>query len=833
MLKINLLLAIRNIFRNKLYTIINIIGLGVASAFCILVYLYVKDEQSFDRFHKSQDRLFRVEQTDLFSSFRHENTQKGFFSFLMKDDERKNMTQTPVAFAPDLKRTFPEIENAVRIQSLGDPVIRVANQSFKEIDNAAYVDKDFFQVFNFPLIKGNPATVLSGQNTVVISERLAKKYFGETDPVGKVINIVNSKLLLTVSGVAKDFPTNSSLRYYILVPREADPYYADEIKQGTNSFSDLLILKLQKGVNVSGFQKKLDDFSVNYFKPVVESMAKGHPENKPHDFHVFLRPFGNAHYNQSQGWGHYTDLKNIYQLICLTFIILLIASVNYILLTLTNAASHSQDVGIRKTIGASKLQVVFQYYTETQLLAIISVISGLVLAIAFLPFFNNLTGTAFSLASFSFGEIFFALLILAILLGLIAGIYPALAMSNLKPINIMRSFSTFRLNPTLSKGLVIVQFAICVVLIISSLVIYKQMQFVNKTNMGFDKDQVVVIQNPYGFEDKVSTNLLKDRLYHYVAISPYLEDMTTTWFNFGGYNQSGHMINGVRVPIQVFNVDYNYFSFNKIPIILGRTFSHDIASDTARIVIPKDQLIAQNSTSGHNVVINETLYKMLKKPEFGQFNRELGGVIIGVCKDYHTDDLTKKIMPAYHQLDTRYTGYYWIRIKQYQNIANVIDTIRVNWNKLSDHAPFSYTFMNEDVAKKYDSYRRWMSTMAVSCFLAILIACMGLFGLSGLATLNRTKEIGIRKVLGATVSNLFIMLNRGTFLLAIVAFITAVPIAYYLQHQWLENFAYHIKPGWMLFGLAGGIAILTALIAVSFHTIRAATANPVKSLRNE
>jgi putative ABC transport system permease protein len=833
MLKINLKLAIRNIFRNKLYTAINIIGLGVASAFCILVYLYVKNERSFDRFHHDQDRMFRVEQTNLFASFSREKPQKSLFSFLMKDEEQNNLIQTPTIFAIDLKRNFPEVENAVRIESLGDPVVRIGNQSFKEKANAVYVDKDFFEAFSFPLIQGSPSTALAGHNQVVISERLAKKYFGNSNPVGKILNITNDKLLLTVSGVAKDFPANSSFRYDILIPFETNPYYKDELKQGTNSFNDLLILKLRKGTDAISFQKKLDVFSKIYFKSVVESIAKGSPQDKPESFHVFLRPFADAHYNQSGGWNHYTDLKNIYQLVCLTFIILLIASVNYILLTLTSAASRSQDVGVRKTIGANRVQIILQYYTETQLLAFISVITGFLLAVTCLPFFSTLTGSDLQLVQFSFNEIALSLFVLAMLLGIIAGVYPALAMSGLRPLSIMRSFSAFRLNPALSKCLVVVQFAICVILIISSLVVNKQMRFINETSMGFDKNQVVLIQNPYGWDDNQSANLLKDRLSHFVASVPYLDDMTTASFDFGGYNENGHMINGTRVPIQELNVDYNYFSFNKIPILTGRAFSRAIASDTAQLQLTKEQMIAHNSTARHNVVINETLYNLLRKPEVGLFNRELGGVIIGVCKDYHTDDLTKKVMPAYHKINPKYTGYFWIRIKAGQNIPKAMENIKENWNRLTNNEAFSYTFMDEDVAKKYDAYLRWMSTITTSCLLAILIACLGLFGLSGITTINRTKEIGIRKVLGASISNLFLLLNKGTLLLALGSFIVAAPIAFYLIHQWLDNFAYRIKPDWVLFVSAGLIAMVTAIVAVSYHTIKAAIANPVKSLKSE
>ncbi len=833
MIKINLKLALRNIFRNKLYTAINIVGLGVASAFCILVYLYVKNEQSFDRFHCDQDRLYRVEESDMFGSFRSQAPQTNFFSFLMKDAEVKRMVSTPLVLAGDLKRNFPEIENAVRIKTLYNPIIRVGDKSFKENgDNAAYVDADFFKLFNFPLLTGNAANVLSGRSQVVISERLAKKYFGNENPVGKTLAMDNS--LFTIGGIAKNFPENSSFQFDLMIPRDADPDYADGMKQGTNSFSDYLVIELKRGTNLSQFQNKLVAFGKTYFRGFAETMAKSNPKRGFKDVGIYLRPFAEAHYNQSEGWSHYTDLKNIYQLVCLTVVILLIACLNYILLTLTNAISRSQDVGVRKTIGAGRMQIVLQYYTETQLLAFISVIAGFLIASACLPFFSSLTGTMFNLASFSFGEIALLLFSLAMGLGLLAGIYPALAMSGLKPLNIMRGLSAYRISPVLSKSLVVIQFTICIVLIISALAINKQMRYINQASMGFDKDQVVLVQSPYNWMEKKKTKSLQENLYHYASTEPTIADITAASFNFGGYNQSGFMIDGKKVLVQDLNVDYNYFSFNKILITKGRSFLRDMATDSAKLILPEpEKSHKRSSLVRHAIVVNETFYNMLGKPSLDVINNEIGAIIIGVCKDYHTDDLTKKISPVYHTINDNTIGYFWIKIKAGQSIPKTMDRIRNNWNQLTGNLPFSYTFMDDDVAQSYNAYLRWMATITTSCVLAIIIACLGLFGLSGLTTLNRTKEIGIRKVLGASVSDLFLLLNRGTLLLAIGSFVIAAPIALYLVHQWLDNFAYRIKPDWLLFAAAGLVAMLTAIIAVSYHTVKAAIANPVESLRSE
>jgi putative ABC transport system permease protein len=834
MLKTNLKLAFRNIFRNKLYTAINIIGLSVASAFCILVYLYVKNEQSFDSFHKDQAQLFRLEETDFNAGLLNEHPKKSFFSFMMKDAEEKNMIVTPPVLAIDLKRNFPDIEAAIRLMPVSDELVRVGNQNFSEKDDITYADEDFFKVFNFPLITGNPATALSTQNHIVISERLAEKYFGKGNPIGKVISFPNEKnLLFTVGGVAKNFPANSSLQFDMVIPMKSDPDYNERIANGLNTYSEPLILKLKAGTDVTKFRKKLDAFAVTYFKEEVKTAQSRDAKNKVPDVHLFLRPFADAHYNQSGSWGHYTDLKNIYQLICLTTIILFIACLNYILLTLTSTVSRSQDVGVRKTIGARRVQIILQYYIETQLLAFISVVIGLLIATACLPFFSQLTGAALQLSYFSAGEILSLLCILAILLGLVAGIYPAFAMSGLRPLNVLRSFSAFKLNPVLSKGLVVVQFTICVILIISSLVMNKQISYISTTSMGFDKDQVVVLQSPFQWSDKQKTLALKNQLSHFTTIDPSMQDMTSTSFSFGGGDRNGFLVNGQKVMLKALNVDYNYFSFNKIPITEGRAFSSDIAGDSSRMSIPELQKNQKASLTLRNIIVNQTLYNMLGKPQLNVINHDMGGIIIGVCKDYHNEDLTQKIAPAYHFINANNTRVFWLKIRAGQNIPEAMNKIKNNWNRLTGNLPFSYTFMDEEVAKSYNAYLRWMTTITTSCILAIIIACLGLFGLSGLTTINRTKEIGIRKVLGASVANLFLLLNRGTLILATGSFIIAAPIAFYLVHQWLDNFAYRIKPDWILFISAGTIAMLTAIIAVSYHTIKAAMDNPVKSLRSE
>jgi putative ABC transport system permease protein len=828
-------LALRNIGRKRLYTVINLTGLGVASAFCILVYWYVQHENSFDKFHARVNQLYRVE----FSSFN--NTpgrvpKKTFFSFLMKDAGQQNMIQTPVIFAGDLHRSFPEIEHAVRIEPGYEMIVRVNNQSFKEENNSAFVDKDFFSVFTFPLVKGDASTVLSDNNKMVLSEKAAKKYFGNEDAIGKTILLPQQgNVLYTVSGIAKDFPANSSLHFDFIMPRESVPDYADEMGRGLNTFSDLLIIQLKKETDARTFAKKLDVFCKNYFRSTLKEWASfPGSEMKPENFRAYIRPYADAHYNTSSGWGHYTNVSNIYQLVGLAILILIIACLNYILLTLTGTVSRSGEVGIRKTMGAPRKQIILQFYIETQLLSVFAVAAGLVLAIACLPLFNNLIGANLRFAYFSFTDVLILLAGLALTVGILAGIYPALVLSGLRPLNMMRRFSAFRLNPSLARVLMVTQFSVCIILIISSLVISRQMKYVNTTKLGFDKDQVVTIDNPFVFDDDMNKSVrLKDRLYHFASMEPAVENITANGVPFQGYNNTNnHIINGEKTMVHAIDIDYNYFSFFSIPIIKGRSFSPELKDDSAHLTLTDAQLTS-GSAARQAIVVNETLYKMLGRPPLNVFNKEIGGPIIGVCADYHSDDFTKKISPVYHRIYSRFIGNFSVRIRGGRNIPVTMDKIKKSWDEATSNAPFSFTFLDDNVQKSYDAYRQWLQTVTTSCLLAIIIASLGLFGLSALTAISRIKEIGIRKVLGASSAHLFLLLNRSTFVIATFSFVVAVPVAAYLVNQWLQNFAYHIKPGWSIYTLAGLISMGTALLAVSYHAIKTANANPAESLRTE
>ena len=837
MLKNYFKIAFRNLWNKKVYSGINLLGLSIAAAFCMLVYMYVQQESSFDTFHANSKRIFRLEATSLFDFDKDKKPAKSFFSFLMDgDNATRNMLTHSYVLADDIKSALPEVEAVVRKQ--GESGLVWYNKEAFKMGNGkvTYIENNFFTVFDFPLIKGNPALVLKEVSNVVINERTAKRFFGNDNPIGKTISIPSAgDKFFTVSGVAKDFPANSSIDYDILLPLEAHPSHLENAADRSNNhFNYETLLLLKRNTAVAAFKAKLTAFSKTYFAETVKQWQREEPDKKTIDFQLYIRPFADAHYNSAYPWGHFTNLENLFQLATLALIILLIACVNYVLLTLTNTVSRSQEVGIRKTMGAGRKHIVLQFIIETQLLVLLSIFAGVLICIAAIPLFNSLTGANINITLFSFTDFAIASLGLFFMLGIIAAFYPAMIMSGMKPLNMLRKFSSVKINPVVSKGLVVAQYAACVLLIISSLIIARQMKFMNNLQLGFDKEQVMLIENPYEYESPERVALTQ-RMYDYAVTEPAIEKATCSNTKFAyGFNLNGHLINDKREMIFQIPVDFNYFDFMNIKLSKGRFFSKDMPTDSSKFEIP-DKLKMEGSSAVHKaIVVNETLYNLLGQPPLDEINRSMGARIVGVCKDYQFFDVTKKVSPAYHMIGGKY-GFQFtcLKIKAGQNIPAVIDRIKTSWNKITAKQPFSFSFMDEEVKKGYESYTQWLKTINAATILAVITACMGLFGLSALYAVNRTKEVGIRKVMGASVTNIFILLNKDILKLAVISFVIAVPLAVYFMNSWLQNFTYRISLNWLFIAASGLIGIVLAIVAVSYHAVKAATANPIKSLRTE
>jgi putative ABC transport system permease protein len=554
-------------------------------------------------------------------------------------------------------------------------------------------------------------------------------------------------------------------------------------------------------------------------KPYMDTTwNKSVPASVRDHYRWYLRPLADCHYNVSSVWGHYTDMKATYQLACIVVIILLLASLNYVLIAVSNAAARSQEVGVRKVMGAGRRGIILQSWIETQLTAGLAVIVGVLLSLAALPLLRSVIGSGVRFGDLSWTTVLGASVALALALGLLAGYYPALLISRLNPVSIIKSFSSVRVNPRFSRVLVVVQFTCCVVLMASALIIDRQMGYLLNKNLGFDKDQVLVIHNPTWDSD--FTKNTRKQLYDFARTQPaVLAYSSMSGGLTGANNTNGFKLNGKQQWMKQIAVDYDYFEMLKIPFVEGRGFSRDFSADTALTV--------------RACVINETLFGMLgKETKLGVYNESIRATIIGVVKDYNFESLSKKIEPQQHTLASRYAMDFLFKIKAGQTAATIA-AFEAEWKRATKNYPFSYTFLDASVAQMYEADLRGQRAIRAASFFAILIACMGLFGLSAIAAANRVKEIGIRKVLGASVHELVGLLSAGFVSMVVIAILIAVPLAWWMMNQWLQDFAYRIEIRWWMFGVVGVLAVVIALATVSFQVVRAARANPIDALRSE
>jgi putative ABC transport system permease protein len=818
MIKNYLKIAWRNLLKNKVYSLINLVGLSLSVTFCLLLFFYIRNEQSFDSFHKKKDRLFRLEMTSLWGSD-NEQPKPGIFSFLTKQDDIDYQLAFPIVASGDMENTFPEIKSITRFKDEGGQLVRAGKGVFKE-NHILYADENFFNNFSFPLKKGNPRTALLSDNNIILSETVAKKYFGMADPIGKMVSLTSdSNQVYTVAGIAADAPVNSSIQFGLVIPLHSYPSYSRNMKERFNRMTHLFVVELNIGVDAAKFEDKLNAWVKEYFvKPYVNAYGKSSRNNNLKNYHWHLRPLPDCHYNVSGGWGHYTNAKNIYQLACLVIVILSIASLNYVLLTVSNAASRSQEVGVRKVMGAKRNSIILQFWIETQILVGLSVMMGLVLTRLFLPFFNSTMDVQLRFDHFSWEEILPTIIILSLGLGIVAGYYPALLIAKMKPASIIKSFQTFKITPRFSRMLVVLQYTCCVVLMIASFVINRQMQFVNNKDLGFDKEQILMVKNPVW--DFRFTKHLREGLYAFARTQPaVLQYSGISGGLDGGANVNGFILNGEQKWLRQIAVDYNYFDMLGLKFIEGRPFSAKFPSDTVQAV--------QAS------VVNETLFNLLgKEATLGVYNKTIGSTIVGVVKDYHYESLTQKIEPQQHIMQWGYIGNFLFKIKAGE-MQPTIAKIEKEWKRITNNYPFEYSFLDQRIANMYQEDMRWEKTIQGSCFFAILISCMGLFGLSAINAINRRKEVGIRKVLGAGLNDIFSSLSINFLFLVGIAIAIAIPIAWWIMSRWLEDFAFRIHLNvWQLLSV-GLIALLIALFTVSFQAIKAGLSNPVNALRNE
>lgn len=803
-------IASRNMMRRKFYSFINAFGLSIGIAFCILIYLYIQDERSFDQFHENKDRILRMEARS--------------FDIWNKDsaDPYYQVAWLQPGLKQALKDELPEVEFATRYNPDGNCIFRYGEKVMTE--SVTYVDGDFFNMFSFPLVKGNAEKLFATKTEVVLSEKVAAKYFDGENPLGKTVEIdLNGTSLFTVVGIIADPPSNSSLKYGILVPQENRMFYERSIQQW-GMYSTPTFVQLRHDANPEIFQQNLEKVVHKYMGETLEEWRKD--ENIPDDVRVFELRFSklpDIHLKKEISWEKVSDPKYSYILGGIAFLILLIACINYISLALTTSASRRTEVGIRKVVGALKGQLVYQFVFESLLLALGSFVFALGLVVLFLPAFNEFTGKDIVWIGSEFWISVVVGFLITIVVALLAGAYPSFFLSAFRPVAVLRGQFTSRLQAGFARPLVVLQFAMTATLIICSVVMYRQMQFITTKDLGYDKEQVLVVPTQTGWN--AEANVMVERFRTMLQHEPVVTAVAGTSASFNaGWSQYGYQINGEQKAAYVYTVDSHYIPLLNLEILEGRNFDATIASDT------------------NAVIVNEALVRDMKWTDPLQEHLDWredsigrGPKVIGVVKDYHFLSLEQKIEPMFLTMDTKNSGFLTSMLVKVApgDIPNSIERVKGHWEELTSDKPFEFVFLDQQVAGQYESYQRWTKITGLSTGFAILISCLGLFGLSGINALNRTKEIGIRKVMGASLQNIFMLLNRQYVWLGLIAFTLAVPLSWWVMHQWLNGFEFKIAIGWELFVLSMVTGLVIALGTVSYHAIKAALINPADTLKYE
>jgi len=805
MIKNYLKIAWRNLLRNRIFSAINIVGLSFGLASCMLISLYVLDELSFDRFNEKADQIVRV----IFKG-----TMQGG-----KINEAHVMPPT----GPILKADYPEVIEATRLRQAGKPKVLIGNKQYSE-ESMAFVDANFFKVFTLPFLKGDENTALTEPNTVVITEEAAAKYFGDQDAVGKILHFKNSDVAYRITGVIKEVPLNSHFRYALfgamsgLEEARSDSWMVSEF------FTYLL---LQKGYDYKKLEAKLPRTVEKYMGPQLKkSMGVTLSEFRKsgNDIGLYLQPltdihlYGDAVYDLSAGG----DIKYVYIFGAVAIIMLVIACINFMNLSTAGSSKRAREVGVRKVMGSDKKELVLQFLMESLLLTSIALLLAVAFVFLTLPLFNDLSGKALSLQLKTIPKLIPYILLFGLVIGLLSGSYPAFFLSSFQPISVLKGrFNPDRTSISLRSSLVVVQFFISITLMIGTTVVYQQLKYIQNKKLGYTKDQVLLVdswslgKDQQAFQD----DLLSDPAVASFSSSSYLPA--------GPSNNNNYMVfpdgNNTRlVKTMRYEVDYNYIPTLGMEMSYGRNFSKEYGSDST------------------GVILNETAARMLGwkadavNHTIGRANNE--GVtatfrVIGVVKDFHFRSMHERITPLVMTLSGG-GGTTIIRL-QSKDYKDVISRIKTKWDRLKPENTFEYTFLDERFNNTYKAEQKTGQILGIFAGLTIFVACLGLFGLATFTAEQRTREIGVRKVLGASVTGIVTLLSRDFIKLVCIAIVAAVPVAWYGMNKWLQGFEYRIEISWWMFALSGILAVAVALFTVSFQSIKAALMDPVKSLRAE
>ena len=803
MIRNYLKVAFRNLANHRGYTVINVLGLSVGITCCILIMLFVKSEWSFDRFHSKSDRIYRA--------WMEEHYKGEIFT----------NTITPLPLVPVLQANLPEVQTASRVGAF-NTLVRYNNNTFNDPVNM--VDSSFFNLFDFPLKEGDVKNPFPTKNSLIITERSAQKYFGKDSPIGNNLELQlgNDTVLFTVSAVAKNIPLESSIQFDMLIPFSNARHIWSErrLTQGwSNIFVESYFL-LKQNAKAGDVNAKIPSI----MQPLVAN------NYKPGEYNVSLQPMRDIHLNNNLPAGNQpvSDPKYSYILGTVCILLLLIACINFVTLSIGRSATRALEVGVRKVLGAERQQLIRQFWGEALLLTLMALIIGIGLVIVLQKPFNLLANRELSFQINGFTILFCFILVSTI--GLLAGIYPAFVLSNFKPIQVLKGKLNVGGMGFFRKSLVVGQFVASIIMIIGTISVSRQLNYLRTKDLGFNKEHVVIVPTN---KSRSEGNRLAQRFQAVLQKNPEVINSTTSLFSFAEY---GWMTLGYTDDKNVFRqfrfnaIDPDFVKAMGLEIIAGKDFSKD------------------NTADSNYILVNEALVKEYgwKDPIGQRLPGRYDEKVMGVVRDFNFETLRTDIRPVVmaikpdslfrrsSDVNMNFAPQPRVSVRfRGGNLQDQITFLKSAWKSVAGDQDFEYRFLDDALASAYQQEQRLSKIVRYASLLSIFIACMGLFGLATLVVVRRTKEIGIRKVLGANVSGIVALLAKDFIVLVIVASLIAFPIAWWAMHKWLQDFAYRVNIGWWIFLIAAATALLIALITVSFQAIKAAIANPVKSLRTE
>ncbi len=794
-------IAWRNLVKNKGYAAINIGGLAMGMACFLMIALFIRHELSYDTYHANKNNIYRVV---------HEYDKD--------NSENSNIWgNAPVGAA--LKTDFSEVKEIVQFSGRADLLFKYGENVFQE-DNCFFVDAAVFDVFSWPLISGNPKTALEAPYSVVLTESAAIRYFGAEDPIGKTIegSLAAGRAdegNYTVTGVMKDIPSNSHFRFDVLMSMATFRQNRADIFDSWGYVDFYTYFLSSEKLDLTAFQLKIPDF-----------LAQHLTISNDRYYNLSFEPILNAYLHSKAGRqpGVTGNLSNLYIFTIIGLFILIIACINFMNLATARSMERAKEVGIRKVIGAQKKGLIYQFLGESLVMVMCAALLGLGIVFMCLPWMRELTGKGFVIS-----DVFSVPMLLiygtaVFITAFLAGTYPALILSRFKPISVLKGvFKKSTQGVHLRKSLVVFQFSLSIALIASTVIVYLQLDYMLNKKLGFDQEQMLVLD--FNFDEQIGENLepVKEQFLNISGVQSIAASRSVPGSYFPNAGTQIESQQGEMIPKSpaLFEVDVDFIPHFKIEMVAGRSYSRAFPTDTISAMVINEAAVKLYGYSNPNDIIGK---------RFEQWGKE--GVIIGVTKDFNFLSLHQKVEPLTLRLEPYSSRYLSLQVTS-ENLTTTIAEIQSTWSSIVPNRPFLYSFLDQSFNEQYEADIRFRKLFTIFSFLAIIIACLGLLGLATYSAVQRTKEIGVRKVLGAEASNIISLLSKDFLKLVLIAILVATPFSWYAMHIWLEGYAYQIEMQWWIFGLAGLLALFIAVLTVSFHAVKASKANPVKSLRTE